>query len=215
MIGPSIDTARKAYAAVQEARRAVDIEVSKEAQYRLERSKGADEIVRLREDEIGDAARRILDGPGAAPEKPRRQSRIRKLEEEAPALEAAITLQRGRIQAAKEAVAPLLPPLAAASLELVRAVHGDALSQVADALAHLAEPAARLLAADHIMAATVGTEGVPIPRGVPAPVNGARLLENLLKSIPPNVRPKALDAESLAAAARAISQPIIAQVKGK
>ena len=49
----------------------------------------------------------------------RRAERLRKLDENAPALAAAIKLQRGVIAKAEAAISPLQVPLASASLQLV------------------------------------------------------------------------------------------------
>ncbi|HKR16618.1 hypothetical protein [Rhizorhapis sp.] len=144
----------------------------------------------------------------------RRAERRRKLDENAPALIAAIKLQQGVIAKAEAAIPPLQVPLAAASLRLIAEVQGDALNETRKGIEQLAPALARLIAADHVMAGTVGTSGFPVPPGAPLPIKGSLLVERLIKAIPDALMPDALKAENLAAAARAISAPIISKVKG-
>lgn len=213
MVG-AIGEAVNAFAAIAAARANVDAERAKLAALMRQKDDEAEERTRLREAEESDAARRLVDGPDSAPEKPRRKSRLRNLDDNAPALVAAITLQKGRIADAEAAIAPLQIPLVAASLQIVADVQGDGMTQIRESLAGVGDAAARLLAADQIMAATVGTNGFPVPRGAPLPINGSQLLSNFLKAIPETLRPATLNPEELGSAARAISHPIIAEVKG-
>lgn len=143
-----------------------------------------------------------------------RAERRRILDENAPALLAAIKLQQGVIAKDEAAIPPLQVPLAAASLRLAAEIRGNAIADTREVLEQLAPAVARLIAGDHIMAATLGTGGFPIPPGAPLPVKGSMIVERLLKAIPETLMPGALDPEQVAAAARAISQPIIAEVKG-
>jgi hypothetical protein len=184
------------------------------AELKSERAALLEEVGRLEPAEEADAARRIIDGADAAPEKPKRVSRIKNIRERLPHLSAAITLQERRVDEARAAIGPKVLPVTSASLRLVAAVQGDALTKIQTALDAVAPSFACLLAADHILAGLVGTSGFAIPVDAPPPINGARLLEGLLKNIPPNLRPASLEVGALASAASAISQPIIAEVKG-
>ena len=144
----------------------------------------------------------------------RRAERLRKLDENAPALAAAIKLQRGVIAKAEAAISPLQFPLASASLQLVAEVQGNALADTRAGLEQLAPALAQLIAADHVMAATVGTSGFPVPPGAPIPIKGSVLVERLIKAIPEALMTSALKPEQVSASARAISAPIISKVKG-
>jgi len=210
----AIEDAGRAFAEVEAAKANVDAERNKLAALRRQKVEADEERASLRAAEEEDAARRIVDGDDAAPEKPRRRNRQQKLDDNAPALAAAIKLQENRIAEAEAAIAPLLTPLAAASLQVVVDVQGEALGEIRQALAAIAQPAARLLAADQIMAGTVGTGRFPVPRGAPMPINGAHVLSALLKGIPEHLRPTELGTDSLGAAAREISQPILSQIRG-
>lgn len=168
----------------------------------------------LREDLDAAAARRLIDGPDAAPENPRDRKQLNRLAEGRPVKIAAKALLVERAAAAELEIEPLKIPQASASLRLVVAVQGDGISEMREALSALAPAAARLLAGDHILAATVGTSGFPVPPGTPIPVKGSILVERLIKAIPETLLPDSLKAEELAAAARAISAPIVSRLKG-
>jgi len=210
----AIENARRALADIEAKKAAADAERNKLAALRRQKVEEDEERVALRAAEEEDAARRIVDGDDAAPERPRRRNRQQKLDDNAPALVAAIKLQENRVAEAEAAVAPMLTPLAAASLHVVVDVQGEALAEIRQALAAIAQPAARLLAADQIMAGTVGTGRFPVPRGAPMPINGAHVLSALLKGIPEHLRPTELGTDALGAAAREISQPILSQIRG-
>lgn len=182
----------------------------------LERRQDAADVERfgIREAEEADAVRRLIDGPDAAPEKPRRRNRMKVLDDEAPVLAAGILEFKNRAKAATAEIEPLKVPLAEASLRLVGEVQGDGIVEMREALSQLAPAAARLLAGDHILAQTVGTSGFPVPPGAPLPVKGSLLVEKLIGAIPPVLMPDSLKPDELAAAARAISTPIISKLKG-
>lgn len=214
MTTAAIEEAQRASAAIEAAHAYAEGERGKLLTLRRQKTDEAEERLQLREAEDADAAKRLLDGNGAAPDKPRRRNRLLKLDENAPVLSAAIKLQESRVIEAEAAIAPLQVPLVVASLRIVADVQGDAIAGIREALGQLAPLAARLLASDQIMAATVGTGSFPVPRGAPMPVKGSQLLGSFLKAIPEPLRPASLKTEELDAAARAISQPIISQVKG-
>lgn len=209
-----IQEAAAAFVAIEAARAEPRRLRAEAAQMRRQRDADDAERARIREEEEADEARRLIDGPDAVPEKPRRRKRGEELDARAPAKTAAITILGDRAAAAEAAIDPLKIPFAAASLRLVADVQGDPIAEMREALGRLAPAAARLLAGDHVLAATVGTSGFPVPAGAPLPVKGSLLVERLIKGIPDALLPAALKAEDLAAAARAISQPIIAKVKG-
>jgi len=206
--------AREAFAAIEAAKARAVSEREKLGELKRRKIAVDDECRKLEKAEQADAAARILDGDAGPPEKPKRVSRIRNLRDQAPALLAAMTQQERRIADAEAAVAPLLPPLAKGCLELVVDLHGDALTQIRSAIEQMAEPVARLLAADQVLAELLGTNGFPIPSGAPIPINGSRLMEGLLKAIPDSIRPPSLHGEALGVAAHQISQPVIGRIKG-
>ena len=143
------------------------------------------------------------------------KKRLEALDKEAPAKSAAIALLDDRAAAAEAKIEPLKVPLAAASLRLIAETQGDAIAEMREALSRLAPAAARLLAGDHILAGTLGTSGFPVPPGAPPPVKGSLLVEKLLAAIPKPLMPDSLKPDELAAAARAISAPIVSKLKGK
>ncbi|KXU30936.1 hypothetical protein A0J57_14035 [Sphingobium sp. 22B] len=214
MTTAAIEEAKRASADIKSANAVAEAERGKLLTLRRQKTDEAEERLQLREAEDADAAKRLLDGDGAAPDKPRRRNRLAKLDENAPVLSAAIKLQESRVAEAEAAIAPLQVPLVAASLRIVADVQGDAIAGIREVLGQLAPLAAHLLAADQIMAATVGTGSFPVPRGAPMPIKGSQLLSSFLKGIPEPLRPDSLKTDELGAAAHAISQPIISEVKG-
>lgn len=159
-------------------------------------------------------AQRIVDGDDNALPDPTSEAKMRELDSQIPAFTVAAAKVRAQIAEAEAAVPPLMPAVSEAALYLVSEVQGDGLDQLKAVIAQLVPPVVQLLAGDHIRAATVGSNGYPVPNGAPVSSNGAMLLAGLLKAIPKNLRPDEMDDERLAEAARAISQPIIAKLKG-
>lgn len=210
-----IETARAAFVARAAEQRKIADAIERKASLQRDLDAAADEEARLSAAEEADAAVRILDGDTAAPEKPKRQTRIANLRKRRPQIVAAISLQDRRIRAATDEIAKFDPPLAAATFAVVGELSSSAISEIRENLAAVAQAASRLLAADQVMAGILGTGGFKVPKGAPLPVNGGRLLESFLKSVPPALRPEELQPDKLFHAAREISQPLLNNVKGQ
>lgn len=205
---------REAAAAIQAAHQRAAAEISKRRDIERRAIAIADELAKLETLEAEDEALRIVDGPDAAPEKPKRTSRIENLRRARPQMSAAITLQERRIAEARAAVAPLMPALSSATLRLVADVQGDAVAKIRALLGELAAPAAQLYAADQILAAVLGTGEFAVRHGAPVPVNGARLLNGLVNNLPGPIRPDNLTSAALFEAAHQISSPLLADING-
>lgn len=208
----AIANAQRHQAAIRAAENHLQAAIEKLHSIKRDAAENDAKLARYEETDANAAARRIVDGPEAAPEAPKRVTAIRNMRERRPHLAAAITLQERRIEEARAAIPPLLAPLAEASLYIVAEVQANALAEIRAALAALTQPAARLIAGDQILAAMLGTKGFPVPAGAPIPVSGSRLLSPLFESIPANIRPDGFDVPTVSAGAREISQPILASI---
>lgn len=166
----------------------------------------------LRAEELQDAAIRIVDGENARPTKPRRASKLARLDEEAPAAVAAIRIADDRANEAQAAADRLRPPFTAAVLDLIAEIQGSAVSDISIALSALPPLFARILAADQIRTATLG-ERFAMPANAKTTFSGLTVIRNFTRSVPDRLRPPELVEQSLMEAAHEISAPILAQIK--
>lgn len=223
MNADAIETARVASCGVHAARAAAASERNKAAdlELRLEAAERARERLRTEKDEH--AARRLLDD--ATGDKPHgnsadarsakaRDERLADLDEEIPALAAAIKLQSSRIATAQGAIAAPQLPFVAAVLDVDADMRGEAVNDIRNGLAALAPAFARLVAADQLRSATIG-DRFTLPDGCSPPIGGVPLFRSFAKGVPERLRPPELTETALFAAAHEISREIIVYIKGE
>jgi hypothetical protein len=208
----AIERARAAYSAIAAAEAAVQVERNKLANIIQTQQQEQHERERLREEEDHDAAVRVVNGDDAAPRKPRRVSRLAKLDEAIPAYAGAIQIQRAKIAELERSPAAAKPPLVAAILDVVEEVQGNAVEEIRSTLVALREPMARLIAADQIRAATIG-ERFPVERGRATPFSGLTVIRNFAKAVPERLAPDELKEAGLLDAAHALSSGILLKIK--
>lgn len=209
----AVQEARDAHMAWQAKLETARRERAKLAELELQQRNSEEERHSLRAQEDRDAAIRLIDGEDAAPKKPRRASKLARLDDDAAAVAAAIQIQKRRVADAELEAGKPYAPFVGSVLELMADVQGDALTEARSALSNLAPIFARLVAADQIRAATIG-ERFALPKGAEAPFSGLTTVRTFSKAIPDRLRPPELAELSLFGAAHLISSPIITEIKG-
>ena len=208
-----IDRARDAHAVIAAEQSTLHSERDKLAGLLAEKRQREGEREDLRQRQDDDAAKRVLDGEGAAPKRPRRTNRLAELDERIPELAAAIRLQTQRVAALEGAAKQPRMPYIAAVLEVTGAIQGEAVDALRAALAAVAPHLATIIAAGQIRAGTIG-DRFPVPSGVTPPLHGGKVAASFAAALPDWLRPDELDDATLTAAASQISQPILARIKG-
>lgn len=213
MTAALIERARGEHAAIAAERSSLNSEHEKLAGLRVEKSRLEGERDDLRSRQDTDAAKRVLDGEGSAPKRPRRVSRLAELDGRIPELAAAIRLQEQRVAGLEaESKKPNLSYVAAV-LDITGAMQGEAIEGLRSALAGLAPQLATIIAAGQIRAGTIG-DRFPVPPGVTPPMHGGKVAQSFAAALPDWLRPAELDGAALREVASAASQPILAQIKG-
>lgn len=205
--------AHETHVAVANAKAAIDGEQQKLVHLEIEQRTKMDERTRLRDRNDRENAIRYLDGEDALPKQPSRASKLAALDSSIPALEAAIRIQTERIAERQEAKSLPQMPFISAILDILTEIQTPAVADTRVFLTGLAEPFARLIAADQIRNATIG-ERFPMPNGRTPPFSGLIVVRKFISAIPERFRPPELDEGRLLNAANAISSSIIQQIKG-
>ncbi len=207
----SVERARIARGTLDAEKSAISAEFQKLRQLRWDLEREEADLAQLREDELADSAMRLLDGSDSVPDKPRRSSKIARLEESVPALRAAIMLQEKRATQRQSALDAR--PYTAAALDVATEAQGDAVEQIKTTLAALAAPLAQLVASARVREALVG-ERFALTPGTPLPLNGPVIARRIIDGIPDRFRTDALNLLDIEQVAAGISEDIIIQIEG-
>jgi len=205
----AVASAAAAMKAVEIAAAELAAERAKKAQFQFDLKTKKEDLARQREADQRDRAVRLVDGPAAAPEKASRSRKISRLDDEIPALMAALPLLDERIAEKERALEAARRPSDLAMLGVLGELQGPAIDQIQATLATLADPAVDLLASDIVRVRTVGDK---YTSGGDQPVilSGSITVRKMIDGLPRRFRPASLNYDQLHRAAFARAAQITA-----
>lgn len=203
---------RPRYEANRRRREAISAAQAKANELRAQFERDAAARERLREEETQQEALRLIEGDDAASSNPRREAKLAKLDKQAPAQLAAMTLQDAKVAEAQKANPEAETAFCTSVLNGAATIRSAGFDQIKAILPQLVAPMEQILAADHLIRRLIG-ESFPVPTGAARPVSGITLIRRFMKALPDQMRPDDFNEGAVFAGANEIANAIINQVK--
>lgn len=201
------------YQSDQEREAGIQLEAVKLDEMEIQFRRDGETAKKLRLEETHDEALRLVGDSEAPPPNSRREAKLARLDRQAPAQLAALTLQRAKVEKARAANPRARSEYIRAVLDGAATLRRDGYDEVKTILPQMISALERVIAADHVIRRLIG-DNFSVPAGAALPTSGLTVIRRFLKALPDQLRPDGFTEECLFAGAHEIASNLVSMVKG-